>query len=132
MHERSFTCLLLSACGLMVACSGQPKAMAVCKQLEAVGVAEGCEEKKALSGVTAIAKERVVFRTPKFSTELPGEVLTFDEDAHYVNTVKTYGQLGTYNGMHRYGSKERRVFVAIDGTVPAEVAEKAKGVVEAL
>jgi hypothetical protein len=132
MRQTMVLCLLLSAGGLMVGCGGTPKAMAVCKELEAVGVAENCQEQKAPSGVAAVAKERVVFQTPKIATELPGEVLTFNEDRDYLNTVKAYNQLGTFNAMHRYGSAERRVFVAIDETVPVELAGKAKAVVEAL
>ena len=125
-------CLMMTASATAWGCSSTPKAMDVCKKLEAAGVAANCQEKPAPSGPAAIAKERVIFDIPKIATELPGEVMTFNEDRDYLNTVKTYNALGTYNGMHRHGSAKRRVFVAIDGAAPPELAEKAKQVVDAL
>ena len=131
MRQILLSCLMVTASGIALGCAGTPKAMQVCKELEAAGVAVNCQEKPAPSGPAAIAKERVVFDIPKIATELPGEVLTFNENRDYLNTVKTYNQLGTYNGMHRHGSAERRLFVAIDGAAPPELAEKAKQAVDA-
>jgi len=132
MRQILISCLVVMGCGLALGCGGPPKAMQVCKALEGAGVAENCKEQPAPSGPAAIAKERVIFDVPKIATELPGEVLTFNENRDYLNTVKTYNQLGTYNGMRRQGNPKRRVFVAFDGAAPPELADKAQGVLDAL
>ncbi len=105
--------------------------MEVCKKLEAVGAAENCRPGQK-TGASAIAKDKADFDVPKMVTNRPSEVLIFSEDREFLNTVKTYNELGTNNGMHRYGNPKRRVFVAIHEDASAELAEKAKKVVDGL
>jgi hypothetical protein len=104
--------------------------MEVCKQLEGAGVAANCREGRK-EGPSLIAKEMAEFDVPGVSGRT-SEVLTFNEDREYALTVKTYDEKGSTNAMHLYGSRERRVFVAIHEKAPPELAEKAKKVVEAL
>jgi hypothetical protein len=122
--------LLLPVGAVLVACGGQPSAMEVCKKLESVGVASNCRQGKKV-GPAAVAKERAEFDVPAVAGR-PGEVLTFAEEREYLITVSTYNRLGTYNGLHRYGSKDRLVFTAFNEYASPELAEKAKKVIEEL
>jgi hypothetical protein len=131
MARRLLSCILFSCGGLVLACSGQPTAMEVCKKLEGVGVAENCRDGQKI-GPSAIAKEKVEFDVPKLAANRPSEVLTFDQDREFMNTVKSYNELGTYNGMHRIGNAKRRVLVAIHEEAAAELADRAKKVVDEL
>jgi len=127
---RLYGCVLIGLGFLVPACGGKPKAQAVCAKLEAAGAAANCRAGKP-TGVYSTATEVAEFDVP----ELPGKggvVLTFDQAAVYDNTVRSYSELGSRNADHRYGKRERLVFVAINEAAPAETADKAKAVVEGL
>jgi hypothetical protein len=130
MAHRLLSCTLLLFGATLVACSGQPSAMSVCKKLEAEGVATNCRVGQK-SGAAAVAKERVEFDVPKVGGK-PGEVLVFAEEREYLITVSTYNRIGAYNGLNRFGSRDRLVFTAFSEHAAPELAEKAQKVIEAL
>jgi len=131
MAPRLLPTMWLSVVAILPGCGGQPSAMEVCKKLEAAGIAENCREGQK-TGASAIAKEKAEFDVPKLAANRPSEVLTFNQDREFLNTVKTYNELGTHNGMHRYGNANRRVFVAIHEDAAAELADKAQKIVDEL
>jgi hypothetical protein len=131
MAQRLLSTVWWCVGAILVGCSGQPSALEVCKKLEAAGIAENCREGQKY-GASAIAKEKAEFDLPKIPTNRPSEVLTFNQDREFLNTVKTYNEFGTHNGMHRYGNSNRRVFVAIHEDAPAELADKAEKIVDGL
>ena len=130
MASRFVSGALLAATVAVIGCSGQPTAMEVCKKLEGAGVATNCREGKK-QGPAAIAKELVVFDVVGLAGR-PGEVMVFAERPHYLNTYKTYNQLGTYNAMRRHGNEDRLVFVAFNEKASDELDQKSKEVVDGL
>ncbi len=128
--RRLYGCVLMGLGLLVAACAGRAKAQDVCAKLEAAGAAANCREGKP-TGVYSTAKEVAEFDVPEHPGK-GGVVLSFDQEAVYDNTVRSYTQLGSRNADHRYGKRERLVFVAINESVPADAAEKAKAVVDGL
>ena len=130
MASRFVSGALLTAAVAAIGCGGQPSAMEVCKKLEGAGVASNCREGKK-QGPAAIAKELVIFDVVGL-TGRPGEVMVFDERREYLNTVKTYNHLGTYNAMRRHGNDDKLVFVAFNERASDELDQKAKEIVDSL
>ena len=131
MANRLHLCTLVPLVALAAACS-KPSAMEVCKKLEGVGVAKDCRVGKK-TGPAAIAKERVEFDLPiSIVSGTPGEVLTFNEDREYNNTLRTYNQRGSTNALHRIGSRDALVFTAFSESAPPEFAENAQKVFDDL
>jgi len=130
MASRIVSGALLAAVVAVVGCGGQPAAMEVCKKLEGAGVASNCREGKK-QGPAAIAKELVVFDVVGLAGR-PGEVMVFGERREYVNTVKTYNHLGTYNAMRRHGNEDKLVFVAFNEKASEALDQKSKEVVDSL
>jgi len=126
--RRLYGCVLIGLGCLAAACGKTPKALDVCAKLEAAGAAANCRAGKA-TGVYSTAKEVAEFDVPDLAGK-GGVVLTFGQSATYDNTVRSYSEMGSRNADHRYGNRERLLFVAINEAAPAETADKAKAVVE--
>lgn len=104
--------------------------MEVCAKLEGAGVAANCRAGEK-TGVAQAAKEVAKFDVPGLAGE-GGVVLSFDTLATYDSTMRSYMELGSLNGTHRFGAKPKLVFTAIDENATEEVAEKAKAVFDSL
>lgn len=125
-----YGCFAVGLLALVPACGAGAKAQEVCVKLEAAGAATNCRASKP-TGVYSSAKEVVEFDVPNQPGRL-GYVMTFSDQNVYDATVRSYVELGARNADHRYGKRERLVFVAIHEAVPEETADKAKAVIEGL
>ena len=122
---------LVMGLGIVVtACGSKPSAMDVCVKLEGAGVAANCRE-GAKSGVAQAAKEVVEYDVPGLAGE-GGVVMSFETSKTYDSTMRSYMELGSLNGKHRFGRKEKLVFTAINEQASEEAAAKAASVFEAL
>ena len=117
--------VVVAACG-----SSKPTAMAVCKKLEAEGVASNCREDKP-GGLGAAAVERAQFDLPSVPGE-GGAIMRFDREEFYSSTEDAFGKAAMLAGPHRYGSKKALIFVQMNEGASLDVGKKTKAVVEAL
>ena len=104
--------------------------MDACKKLEAAGVAANCREDLP-GGLGAAAVEKALFDLPSVPGK-GGQVLRFEKEAYYEQTVDAFAAAALLAGPHRYGSKSKLIFVQMNDGAPLEVGKKAKEVVEGL
>lgn len=122
--------LLVVAVLTLFGCSSHPSAAAVCKKLEAVGIAKSCKA-SAPAAINARASEEAVFDLVGVSGKT-GHVLAFAKQDDFDATVKAYEAAAFLAGSHRYGSQRALVFVQLNSDADVETGRKAKAVVDGL
>lgn len=116
---------LLAGCG-----GGGPTAEAVCKKIEAAGLATGCKETKP-GGLGATSDSTWVADLPS----VPGktvQVMHLPSDDTFNQTTKGYEGAAVLAGPHRYGNAGKRIFVQANKDLSLEDGKKLKALVDGL
>lgn len=102
----------------------------LCQALEQAGIARGCE--RALpGGINARARMRYDFDLVSVPGE-GGSVLSFETTDDYEATVSAYAEVAVLAGPHRYGNRDRLVFVQLNEGAPLDVGDRVRSIVEGL
>lgn len=105
-----------------------PSALDACHKLARDGVAQNCRVDSP-GGLQLAAREVVLFDLRGSGT---GAVLTFDDVERYDRTVKVYDDMAAMVGPHRYGNRQRLVFVQMNMHAPRSDADAVANVLEGL
>lgn len=120
------------------ASSGAPSATApapadpaeLCRTLEQAGIAQGCE-RTLPGGISARARLRYDFDLVSVPGK-GGSVLSFETADDYEATVSAYAEVAVLAGPHRYGNRDRLVFVQLNEGAPLDVGDRVRSIVEGL
>ena len=121
--------VVLVGCGL----TGQlspPTPESVCAELVTAGIATNCR-RTVPGGAGSRARERYDFDLVSVPGE-GGSVFSFDTDADYDWTVDFYADLALVSGPHRYGNRDRRIFLQMNKNVPLEAGDRTRAIIEGL
>jgi hypothetical protein len=111
-------------------CSKSVTAMDVCRTLEKDGVAANCREDKP-GGLGAAAIENAQFDLPSVPGKT-GQVMRFDRSDAFEATETLFVKAAMLAGPHRYGNKQKMIFVQINQGLSLELGKAAKATVDKL
>ena len=115
---------------LLISCSKPPTSMEVCKKLEAAGQASNCVQGTP-GGLGAGAREKVDFDLPSVPGH-KGQIMAFDRDDMYEQTVKSYLQTVLLAGKHQYGNPKKRIFAQLNKGLSNENGDKVRDIINDL